>query len=251
MSYRVMLIDDEPWTIVYLKRTFRWEERGFQVVAEVQDAHSALSAAQSLRPDVIFTDIRMPGMTGLELIKAFKACGIASEFVIVSGFAEFTYAQEAIMLGAFEYCLKPINPQQADDLLVRLSDRLGGESQIEQATEITLDCREERNIHFEDMLSYIETRLHEKLRLKALARQFYMNPNYCCHLFNKHLGKTFSEHLTELRMKEASRILLNKHLTIDEVGRQAGYPDYFYFNKVFKKFYGVTPSEYRKEALTR
>ncbi|OUS76166.1 hypothetical protein B1748_12930 [Paenibacillus sp. MY03] len=247
MTYRVMLIDDEPWAMVYLKQTFNWEDRGFVIASEESNAKDALDSVKDVRPDVIFTDIRMPGLTGLELMNEVRTLGIECEFVIMSGFAEFSYAQEAITLGAFEYCLKPIAADKADRLLVRLRERLGAKPKSSEEP-YGLALPSERNLKFEDMLDYIQSNIQDKLHLKELANQFYLNSNYCCHLFNKYTGKTFTEYVTELRMKKAAGLLANHRLTIEEAGSESGYPDYFYFNKVFKKYYGQTPSEYRKAA---
>jgi YesN/AraC family two-component response regulator len=250
-----MLIDDEPWTMVYLKKTFQWGKMGFEIVAEMQNSVEALDVAGRLHPDVIFTDIRMPKMSGIDLIQELKRRGSHSEFVIVSGFAEFAYAQEAVKLGAFEYCLKPTSPEKAAELLSRLARHL--ESKPPSAPSVNKhpdlaenpdsDLQEEEGrIHFNNLLTHIKRNFSEKLQLKELAKMYYLNPNYCCYLFSKCTGMTFSEFVTDIRMKEAARLLQSHRFTILEVAKKSGYPDYFYFNKVFKKYYGVTPTEYRK-----
>jgi len=261
MAYRVVLIDDEPWTMVYMKKTFKWREMGFEIIAETQNSLEAFELIEQVRPDVVFTDIRMPQMSGIELMQGLRQKGIHSEFVIASGFAEFEYAQEAVKLGAFEYCLKPITSEKADELLARLSRHLnariaspetGEQDRIRSGDGTTAPMTEEEGqIKFTDMLAYIRRHYAEKLQLKDLAKMFFLNPNYCCHLFGKFTQKTFSEYVTDLRMKEAARLLLHTQLTIEEVAGRTGYPDYFYFNKVFKKYYRATPTGYRKGGRLR
>lgn len=259
MPYQVVLIDDEPWTMVYMKKTFKWEDKGFEIIAETQNSLEAFDLIEQTRPDVVFTDIRMPEMSGIELMKGLRKKGVESEFVIASGFAEFEYAQEAVKLGAFEYCLKPISSEKADELLDRLALHLNARTDARRMHAARLSNRDEEagpiteedgQIKFTDMLAYIRCHYKEKLQLKDLAKQFYLNSNYCCHLFAKYTGKTFSEFLTQLRMEEAAR-LLQTHFTIEDVARKAGFVDYFYFNKVFKKYYGVTPTEFRKGSRSR
>jgi YesN/AraC family two-component response regulator len=82
--------------------------------------------------------------------------------------------------------------------------------------------------------------------LKDLSAQFFINQVYCCQLFRKNLGKTFSEYVSELRIKKARELLKRTDLSIEEVAIQAGYVDYYYFNKVFKKHCGMTPAKFRK-----
>lgn len=259
MSYRVILIDDEPWTLVYLKKTFKWDQMGFEVIAEIKNSEEAIDIICRECPDVVFTDIRMPKMSGLELMQRVKEKGINSTFIIISGFAEFSYAQEAVKLGAFEYCLKPISFEKADEILTRLKVNLDSKkiNLLNPANTVHNPVSElitspvteaDVNKNFKKMLKHMQVNLNKKLQLKEVAKEFYLNPNYCCFLFNKNIGKTFSEFLTDLRMKEAVRILEDNELTIEEAAKKTGYDDYFYFNKVFKKYHGVTPAEYRKKA---
>ena len=87
----------------------------------------------------------------------------------------------------------------------------------------------------------------DKLILKELAEQYHLNANYCCALFNKETGVSFSEYLTSIRMREAERLLTHTTLSLEEIAVQCGIQDYYYFNKVFKKYSGETPSQYRRQ----
>ena len=116
-----VLIDDEPWSLLGMKRSFPWKRYGFVLVAESTDPVEAVELICRYEPDVVFTDIRMPEISGMELIDLAMHHGIDAEFVLISGYGEFTYAQHAIRLGVFDYCLKPVPEQSADELLERLS----------------------------------------------------------------------------------------------------------------------------------
>ncbi|MFD1906816.1 helix-turn-helix domain-containing protein [Paenibacillus rhizoplanae] len=70
---------------------------------------------------------------------------------------------------------------------------------------------------------------------------------YCCQLFKKNLGKTFSEYVAELRIRKARGLLQQTDLSIESIAIQSGYVDYYYFNKVFKKHCGMTPAKFRKK----
>ncbi|WP_300304850.1 response regulator, partial [Anaerosolibacter sp.] len=117
--YRVLIVDDEPWALVVIKKAFNWEENGFEVIGETTSSKTAIDIISSEQPDVVFTDIRMPNYDGIELIKIIRQKKIDTEFIIISGFAEFSYAQEAIRNGALDYCLKPMDPSKTDELLKR------------------------------------------------------------------------------------------------------------------------------------
>ena len=122
--YRVFLIDDEVWALVSLEKLVPWEELGFTVCGRANSAKAAWEKISSDPPDVIITDIRMPGMSGLELLERLRGCGMDTEVILISGFAEFRYAQEAVHHGAFEYLLKQINREQLTDCLQRLNQHL-------------------------------------------------------------------------------------------------------------------------------
>lgn len=122
--YSVLLVDDEIWSLEGIRKLFDWEKQGFTVTAQVTDASEAYDLICSTKPDVVFTDIRMPEISGIELLTKTRKAGIQSEFVIVSGFAEFEYAQEALRRGAFDYQLKPIDPDEAGLLLQKLKEQL-------------------------------------------------------------------------------------------------------------------------------
>ena len=256
--YTVLLVDDEPWVLKGMKMSFKWESMGFIVIAETTRATEAWDIICSKKPNVIFTDIRMPEITGLELVKKARDKGINSEFVIISGFADFAYAQEALKNSVFDYCLKPIKEADADEILTRLKKHLDKKKEINRYlktcdkdnanAEIDNEV-EVNNKEFQEMLKYIKLNYNHKLHLNELAENFYLNSNYCCYLFNRYLNTSFSQYVTDLRMKQAGQLLNVKTVSIDEVARAVGYDDYYYFNKVFKKYYGITPLQYKKKNI--
>jgi two-component system response regulator YesN len=135
--YKVVVVDDEQWVVESLKTSIPWEEAGFEVVATASDGEQALSEIERYKPDVVFTDIRMPIMSGLDLIRQARRRGISSEFVIVSGYAEFAYAQKALRYGITDYCLKPLEINEVVEVLRRVSERLAARDQ-KQADTIVL-----------------------------------------------------------------------------------------------------------------
>ena len=126
--YRVFLIDDEAWALISLERLICWEDLGYTIAGKAGSAREAWEAIVKDPPDVIITDIRMPGMSGLELLERLRSCGMKTQVILVSGFAEFRYAQEAVHHGAFEYLLKQISREQLTDCLLRLAKVLASDS---------------------------------------------------------------------------------------------------------------------------
>jgi YesN/AraC family two-component response regulator len=479
--YRVMIVDDEPWAIKGIRKAFNWKAFGFEVIAEATSSERAFELICEKRPDVVFTDIRMPKYNGIDLIRMTRERQIDTEFVVVSGYAEFAFAQEALRYGALDYVLKPVVLAATESLLKKMRDTIsrkhnsrdrlilealigndegelrfldpffqssaepfwyalivhrrdesgaavkpelpgaqksiaikmgpgkilylintekdpwagkapetllepgwisGGFSMkaeslknaariikeadiaaskpfigIEKAGVFAYDenvqdmkpliCDlqreyeqgnfdgiqdllrriketfknnklgmaeavflwnqaisivnksqdgENRDIgleylnyqelkdrfkdfeslcsfifsifeqvksqnglavedketmsYFRQMLEYINDHYSQELYLKELAARFFMSPFYCCHLFNKILGTTYSKYVTDVRIERACQLLLrNPELAVEEIASRVGYPDYYYFNKVFKKQRGITPAKYRKNQI--
>lgn len=110
--YKVILIDDEQWIIKSLKKSIPWNQYGFEVCATATDGKIALEKINELHPDVIFTDIKMPYMDGLELIAKAKKNYPDLLSVIISGYAEFEFAKTAIQHKVDGYCIKPIEEEE-------------------------------------------------------------------------------------------------------------------------------------------
>lgn len=476
--YSVIIVDDEPWAIKGIRNAFDWNKHGFEITGQFTSVHKALEYIGDANPDLIVTDIRMPEISGLELMKMTRERGIDSDFVVVSGFAEFAYAQEAIRCGALDYFLKPIDIEMADSLIQKLAAHFAGKKgnrnnlilealisadhselsrltpffnptsendyyralilysnrdriscsksyDAEQILEIELGSRKtlyilksgqisdlevnryfsdlagsdvkaagmssisnhykelaklikesdlaaskvflneedkgifqyeqkldtvkpfidsissiikekqfealedtflrlrndfsekdagmgevvflwnqvisvllasfyeelkdmelgflnyselkdrfenfeslcdflydvllfirqlnrhsanenDINFYFTQMVKYIDQHYSSRLYLKDLAAKFFLNQVYCCQLFKKNMGKTFSEYVTELRINKACELLKHSDVSVEEVALKVGIMDYYYFNKVFKKQCGITPAKYRK-----
>lgn len=243
--YDVIIIDDEPWTIIDIERTFSLENMGFKIAGSYRSPLKALPAIVQTKPDLIITDIRMSGMSGIELMKKVREHKIQCEFIVVSGYSEFAYAQSAITYGACGYCLKPLNPEDAMECLNRAKAALDKKNSKPVPAPLA-PADELLDNNFEKFLNYMNVHFSEHLTLKELAAAFHMNPNYCCSLFTKYTGKTFSRYLTDLRTEEARDLLTKSDHSLEEIASLVGFKDYFYFSKVFKKSCGYSPKEYRK-----
>ena len=104
--YRVVLIDDERFVLASLEGRIEWEEHGFKVVGKAMSAAEGIALIRSERPDIVFTDIKMPGMSGLEMIHELVDEFPQIKFVIISGYNEFQYAKQAMEYGVLGFCVK-------------------------------------------------------------------------------------------------------------------------------------------------
>ncbi|HHW22407.1 MAG TPA: response regulator [Clostridiaceae bacterium] len=147
--YKVFIADDEEFVIKSLIRGTNWKESGFEVIASSNDGVDAYEEILRLKPDLVFTDIRMPGMTGLELIKNVKEKLEGIQFVIISGYAEFAYAQKAMNYGAVGYCLKPFDNAEIKSILSKVKNILDNENKRENEDILYLIEDEDHDNHAE------------------------------------------------------------------------------------------------------
>ena len=128
--YKVILVDDEEEVREAIRKRINWEEIGFTVVGTAENGEEALELAENCEPDVVMTDIQMPFMDGITLLKKLKEKIPDLRSVIFSGYDDFEYAKEAIRLESEEYILKPVDADELRSIFERIKKRL--DEQIEQ-----------------------------------------------------------------------------------------------------------------------
>lgn len=144
--YQVILVDDEKMILNSLALGFDWNSNGFEVVATSTNSAEALRMIEFIRPDVVFTDIRMPGMSGIELMKKVHQDFPQIQFVVISGYSEFDYAREALTVGALAYCLKPLEDDEIEVALGRAKKILDAKKLVMQsAFSKMMELRNEEN----------------------------------------------------------------------------------------------------------
>jgi two-component system, response regulator YesN len=117
--YRVLIVDDEPIICKGLRDTIEWDSLGLEISGEAHNGVDALDMIKIIRPHIMITDIRMPAMDGIKLIKAIRELDLHIRIIILSGFSDYAFLKEAIRLGVDSYLLKPIDN---DELISNLAD---------------------------------------------------------------------------------------------------------------------------------
>ncbi|MEE3481311.1 MAG: response regulator [Lachnospiraceae bacterium] len=241
------IADDEVWVVLGLKKQLEKSGSPVEVIGTANNGLTARAEIRQKQPDVVFTDIRMPGENGLDLLRDIGTDSPKSKVVIISGYADFSYAQQAISGHAYEYLVKPIHQEDLDALLLRLQSELHPEQTKEEAAEENRRLQEESEGDADRVIRWMAEHYMEEVSLQELAEKLQMSSAALSRALKSRLGVTFSEHLTSLRIQRAKELLADPTLSIEEVAVQCGIPDYFYFTKVFKKVEGISPSKYRKE----
>lgn len=243
-----MLIDDEAIIVEGLKRVVNWQRYGCEVVATAGNATEGAAVIRQFQPDIQFVDIRMPDQSGLTML-----AGLRSEFpnlqvTVLTGYRDFSYAQEAVRLGVARLLLKPSRMEEIDEALLTMTQSLGMDALQEESpdsTESPEKCA--GSFLVREALAYLNEHYPEKLTLQGVAEHCYVSQWHLSKLLNKHTGKSFYDLLNAIRIEEAKRLLRNPRLKIGEIGEMVGYSDAGHFARIFKKVEEKSANEYRNE----
>ncbi|MBW5445280.1 response regulator [Cohnella sp. CFH 77786] len=135
----VLIVDDEPWVAYGLKQLVDWESLGYTVIGEAHNGITALEKIEEKQPKVVISDIRMPGLNGIELLEAIRERQLDTKVILISGYAEFEYAQKAVRLGAFDYLLKQVEKDKLTETLLRLKIALMDKQHVYRGLDLFLD----------------------------------------------------------------------------------------------------------------
>jgi len=122
--YKVFLVEDEAIIREGIKNKIKWEEEGFKIVGDESDGELAYPIILREQPDILITDIKMPFMDGLELSRLLKKDMPQLKIIIISGYSDFGYAQQAINIGVSEYLLKPVTSTKLMEAVKNSADEI-------------------------------------------------------------------------------------------------------------------------------
>lgn len=245
---RLLIIDDEWTTFEIVKTTINWES--LQIMPEYVDSVvEAVEIIQTDPPDIILTDIVMPDMTGLELIEWIKSNNYLCEIIVLSAYSKFEYAKKAIEMGVIGYLLKPIQEKELEELLLKAVKNINERKKIEFSPD-QIDFKDENFVFsIEKAKQYIKNHYTENIKLEDIAQYAAVSKNYFCAVFKKKTSLTIWEYLTNIRMEKAKELILNLPLKNYEIASKIGYDDPAYFSRLFKRYTGFNPSEYKEKYL--
>ncbi|MGN8645921.1 response regulator transcription factor [Gracilibacillus sp. HCP3S3_G5_1] len=252
----ILIVDDEPRSRQGIKKTIERTYPDHYEVLTAANAEEAINRINQEKIHVLITDIRMPEVTGLELLKKLKEKAKDPVVIVISAYSEFEYAHEALELGVVNYLLKPIAKEklmQAIDKAIELEkqrEKTGMYNKIVDDKLLEMQQLSKYNRAVKEAMDYIDQHYDEELTLKKVANQVHLNPSYLSALFKEELEATFSEYVTRKRIQEAKKLLLSTDLPIAEIAEKSGYQTSKYFIKLFKQYEKMTPNSFRKQNVT-
>ena len=239
--YKILLVDDERRIREGIKNNFPWEDMGFQIKWEASDGLGAVHILENNTPDVIFTDIVMHGMSGIELAKYIRCKEIPAKIIFLSGYRDFEYAREALSFKVSNYILKPIDPNELSNVFHSVYAELKNDPDV--FTE-----EDDKNV-YESLISEIKVFVRLNLAsasLQSVAEHVSLSMSHLSRVFKTYYGTNFSEYLTSAKMGRAKELLSDRRKMVYEIAQAVGYDSAKNFTRAFKKFYGITPQDYRQ-----
>ncbi|CAH2214614.1 response regulator transcription factor [Tepidibacter aestuarii] len=225
-----IIADDEELSVELIKYLIKKNDLPIEVIGEAFAGDEALDMINKLKPDIAFIDIRMPILNGLEVIKKIKDLQKQSiDFIVITAYRYFEYAQLSLRLGAKDILLKPIESEQFVESVEKILEYKTSDNQI-----------------LNQVLEHIHNNYQENIELKKCADKYHTSSSYIARVFKKHCGVTFVTYINNLKIKKARELLKEGELSIKEVAHKVGYNNLNYFYKIFKKNTGVTPNMFKQ-----
>lgn len=243
--YKVVLIDDEHIIVEGLRRVLPWEKMGCSVVGTASDGVTGLALIREKKPDILFTDIRMPNMDGLTMLAAVRSEFPRMQVSVLTAFRDFDYAQRAMHLGACRYLLKPSKMDELNEAVSEMIRRLDALPNAQEKQAGERGMAEASSFVVRAALAYMQAHCTEKLSLGDVADHVYVSQWHLSKLINKDTGQSFFDLLSSMRIERAKVLLTNPSMRVHAVAEQTGFADVAHFSKSFKRITGQTPGEYR------
>lgn len=255
--YKVVIVDDENIIVEGLKKIVDWKKYDCEVIATADEAQKGGQIIREHKPDILFTDIKMPNMDGLTMIAGLVGEFPAMQIAVLTGYRDFDYAKRALNLGVARFLLKPSKMKEIDEALLAMTTKLQSmqmpSATPEDATDDVADSNEgnepANNFIIKSALKYIEEHFAEHLTLGELSEQVFVSQWYLSKLLNKYTEQSFNDLLNHTRIKRAKQLLKDPSLKIYDIATLVGFGDVTHFSRIFKKLETIAPNEYRNNLM--
>ena len=249
---KILIADDEGYEREILAEIIDRAFSGQVQVRLVENGRQALDVATLWAADILLMDIEMPGLNGLEAAKQILAQRPESKILFITAYSLFTYAHEAVKLGAFDYILKPVDAADVQQAVRRAINQVEAQRQLRGMAPAAQQLEAAPST---DKASQLMVKVKKYLQhnymicdisLDSVSEILNMNPSYFSVLFKRAFGVNFVDYLTDLRMQAAKELLQDPMRSTSEVAGMVGYESANYFTRAFKRKVGMTPTDYRR-----
>lgn len=246
----IIVVEDEAPIRDWIAYTISNISNEFNVLASASNGKEAYELALNLKPKVIISDIKMPIMGGIELTKKIKEVFPDIYVILLTNYAEFSYAKEAISCGVYEYLVKSdIRPKELKEILDKVNESVkelekDKISRLQKESNLT-DSKDGYSKTIKKSIDYIHKNYKQHISLQDISNYVFLSHEYFSRLFKEEVGENFSSYLTNYRMKKAESLIKNTDMKISQIAMEVGYTNASYFSRSYKKFKGISPEDDR------
>ena len=250
----VFVIVDQDEVVRGVISGVNWERAGIAQVFPAYSVKEAKSIFLREAIDVLLCDIEMPPENGFQLLRWAQERKPDVACIFLSAHAEFSYAQEAVKLGSYDYILQPAPYEEIEEALRRVAGKVRETSKLrhyyqyeDYRSASENEVREEKGKPHpvRQAMEYIRRNLDTELSRTQIAEAIYLNPEYLSRLFKRETGGSLSDYILAEKMRTAQALLADTGIPVSLVAVKVGYSNFSYFSQVFKKYTGLSPGEYR------
>ena len=245
---KVLVVEDEELIRRGIVLAVDWAALDCVVVGEAANGEEALEAVERYDPTLIITDLKMPKMDGLELVRRLREQGNEAYVIILTAYDSFDYARTALRLGAVDYLLKPFRDGDLERAVLDLRRRMGPYDGGEGGASPPIPGlkKGDKGKYVLGAMDYIGAHYNDPgISVGSIAQHLGLSEGHLSHLFKKETDYTLTAYLTRIRIHKAMELLRDCRVKVYEAAEQVGYRDIAYFSATFKKLTGMSPSEYQ------
>ena len=239
--WKVMVADDETYMLEAMEKLIDWKKLDCRLVYKAQNGQELLEYMKKEVPDIIITDIKMPLVSGIEVAQYVYDHMLPTKVIILSAYADFEYAQEAIQYDVCGYIVKTSVIEMLPGMIQKAIKKLS----------IPVEGEKERSEHYVDdifgrLQKYIEEHFMDKLTLHQIAHDIHANGSYLSRLYKLKTGNNLFDVINKMKLEKAKEYISQGN-KVYEAAQKVGFEDVSYFSRVFRKYEGCSPREYEKK----
>lgn len=248
---RMIIVEDESLIREWLRTALHYQQLGIEVIATARDGQEGIDLIRGLNPDIVLTDIMMPRKTAFDMFEETK--DLDYEKMILSSYSDFHHAKKAMKYGVYNFLEKPLDVEELRDSLwqIRLDMKQRDQSLVATREEWNVPIIDLPHIHQENwsahLIEYLHQHYDKSISTEEIAKQFGYSESYLYKKIKEELGITLKDYLNRYRIKRSIQLLTsNADLKVYEVAEAVGFSDYNYFGKVFRRYTGLTFTEFKE-----
>ena len=243
--YKIIVVGDETLTLKLLSSMITKIADNCELCGTFESADEAIRYMNNNRVDIIFSDIAMPGINGLDFLEYVDSKFVNIRFIIISAYRGFDYVKSAFRNNAYEYILKPVNFTELKKVINDVTAELD-KIKDNQLIEVDENVENYKNPIIADAIKYIQENYNNDFSLVDITNALNISQFYFVRLFKKETEQTFVTYLSKYRCMKAKQMMDNSSESIAKIGEQCGFNNYTSFYRTFKKIEGITPQQYKQ-----